>query len=44
MELVRRTVGPSVAIESVGAGGLWPTLVDPSQLENALLKIGRAHV
>ncbi|MCJ2072321.1 PAS domain S-box protein [Methylobacterium sp. J-030] len=39
MELVRRTVGPAVAIESVGAGGLWPTLVDPSQLENALLNL-----
>ncbi|MCJ2086092.1 response regulator [Methylobacterium sp. E-005] len=39
MELVRRTVGPAVAIESIGAGGLWPTLVDPSQLENALLNL-----
>lgn len=39
MDLVRRTVGPAVAIESVGAGGLWPTLVDPSQLENALLNL-----
>ncbi|QGY03760.1 PAS domain S-box protein [Methylobacterium mesophilicum SR1.6/6] len=39
MELVRRTVGPAVAIETVGAGGLWPTLVDPSQLENALLNL-----
>ena len=38
-ELVRRTVGPSVAVEVVGAGGLWPTLVDPSQLENALLNL-----
>jgi PAS domain S-box-containing protein len=39
MELVRRTVGPAIEIESVGAGGLWPTLVDPSQLENALLNL-----
>ncbi|MCJ2135976.1 PAS domain S-box protein [Methylobacterium sp. J-026] len=39
MELVRRTVGPAVTIEAVGAGGLWPTLVDPSQLENALLNL-----
>ncbi|WP_267358578.1 MULTISPECIES: PAS domain S-box protein [unclassified Methylobacterium] len=38
-ELVRRTVGPSVSVEVVGAGGLWPTLVDPSQLENALLNL-----
>jgi len=38
-ELVRRTVGPSVELEVVGAGGLWPALVDPSQLENALLNL-----
>ncbi|MGU3539247.1 ATP-binding protein [Methylobacterium sp. A54F] len=38
-ELVRRTVGPSVAVETVAAGGLWSTLVDPSQLENALLNL-----
>src|SRR4051795_7284524 len=34
VDLVRRTVGPSIPVEFVGAGGLWPTLVDPSQLEN----------
>jgi PAS domain S-box-containing protein len=38
-ELVRRTVGPAVAVEVVAAGGLWPTLVDPNQLENALLNL-----
>ena len=38
-DLVRRTVGPSVAIEVVGATGLWPALVDPPQLENALLNL-----
>ncbi len=38
-ELIRRTVGPSIEIEVVGAGGLWPTLVDPHQLENALLNL-----
>ncbi len=38
-ELIRRTVGPSVHIEVVGAGGLWPALVDPGQLENALLNL-----
>ncbi|WP_449410447.1 PAS domain S-box protein [Methylobacterium komagatae] len=38
-DLVRRTVGPSVSVEVVAAGGLWPTLVDPSQLENALLNL-----
>ncbi len=38
-ELVRRTVGPAVAVEVVGAAGLWATLVDPNQLENALLNL-----
>ena len=38
-ELIRRTVGPAVELEVVGAGGLWPTLVDPNQLENALLNL-----
>jgi PAS domain S-box-containing protein len=38
-ELIRRTVGPSVAMEVVGAGGAWPTFVDPNQLENALLNL-----
>ncbi len=38
-ELVRRTVGPGVQVEVVGAGGLWPTLVDQNQLENAVLNL-----
>ena len=38
-ELIRRTVGPAIHIEVVGAGGLWATLVDPNQLENALLNL-----
>ncbi|MBC9179714.1 PAS domain S-box protein [Pseudoroseomonas ludipueritiae] len=38
-ELVRRTVGPAITLEVVQAGGLWPTLVDPHQLENALLNL-----
>ncbi|THD63625.1 PAS domain-containing protein [Phenylobacterium sp.] len=38
-ELVRRTVGPTVEVEVVGAGGLWLTRVDRSQLENALLNL-----
>ncbi|EJE54528.1 fused histidine kinase with GAF domain/response regulator receiver [Acidovorax sp. CF316] len=38
-EMVRRTVGPSVEVEVVGAGGLWLTQVDPSQLENAVLNL-----
>jgi PAS domain S-box-containing protein len=39
VDLVRRTVGPSIAVETVAAGGLWPTLVDANQLENALLNL-----
>ena len=38
-ELIRRTAGPMTEIEVVGAVGLWPALVDPSQLENALLNL-----
>jgi PAS domain S-box-containing protein len=38
-ELVRRTVGPSIRVEVVGASGLWSTLVDPNQLENAVLNL-----
>ncbi|PXA89779.1 hybrid sensor histidine kinase/response regulator [Caulobacter sp. D4A] len=39
VELVRRTVGPAIKVETVAAGGLWPTLVDANQLENALLNL-----
>jgi PAS domain S-box-containing protein len=39
-ELIRRTVGPEITVEpAVGAAGLWPTLVDSGQLENALLNL-----
>ncbi|MEH3145787.1 MAG: PAS domain S-box protein [Methylobacterium frigidaeris] len=38
-DLIRRTVGPAVAVDVVGAAGLWSTLVDPNQLENALLNL-----
>ncbi len=38
-ELIRRTVGPAVALALVEPGGLWSTLVDPGQLENALLNL-----
>jgi PAS domain S-box-containing protein len=38
-ELIRRTVGPAIDIEVVGAAGVWSTLVDPNQLENALLNL-----
>ncbi len=38
-ELLRRTIGETVALETVLAGGLWKTTVDPSQLENAVLNL-----
>ncbi len=38
-ELVQRTVGPEIAVETVLASGLWPTLCDPNQLENAVLNL-----
>ena len=38
-ELIRRTVGPAVTVEVVAAGRLWATLIDPPQLENALLNL-----
>ncbi|WP_282281474.1 PAS domain-containing hybrid sensor histidine kinase/response regulator [Pseudomonas sp. PS02302] len=38
-ELIQRTVGPGIQVETVGAAGLWPALVDPSQLENSLLNL-----
>jgi PAS domain S-box-containing protein len=38
-ELIRRTVGPSIVTEFIGAAGLWTTLVDRNQLENALLNL-----
>jgi signal transduction histidine kinase len=38
-DFIRRTVGPGIHMEVVGAGGLWATFVDPNQLENALLNL-----
>lgn len=38
-ELIRRTMGPEISVEPIAGGGLWVTLVDPSQLENALLNL-----
>jgi len=38
-EMLRRTLGETVAIETVIAGGLWTTVADANQLENALLNL-----
>ena len=38
-DLLRRTLGESIQLELVTAGGLWQTLCDPHQLESALLNL-----
>ncbi len=38
-ELLRRTLGESVEVETVVAGGLWNTMADPAQVESALLNL-----
>ncbi len=38
-ELIQRSVGPAIPIEVVETSGVWAALVDPSQLENALLNL-----
>jgi signal transduction histidine kinase/CheY-like chemotaxis protein len=38
-ELLRRTLGETVAVETVLAGGLWPTFADANQLESALVNL-----
>jgi PAS domain S-box-containing protein len=38
-ELIRRTLGEGIVLEMVLGGGVWRTLVDPNQLESALLNL-----
>jgi PAS domain S-box-containing protein len=38
-DLLRRTLGPSIALEMVLAGSLWTTMSDPNQLESAILNL-----
>lgn len=38
-ELIQRTVGPGIRLETIAEDQPWPVLVDPSQLENALLNL-----
>lgn len=38
-ELLRRTLGEAVEVETVIAGGLWNTIADPAQIESALLNL-----
>lgn len=38
-DLIGRTVGPHIQLQVIGQPGLWTTLVDPNQLENAVLNL-----
>jgi PAS domain S-box-containing protein len=38
-DMLRRTIGAEIEFETVIAGGLWNTFVDPNQVENAVLNL-----
>jgi PAS domain S-box-containing protein len=38
-DMLRRSLPESISIETVLAGGVWPTFVDANQLENSLLNL-----
>ena len=38
-DMINRTVGPEISVAIVPADDIWTSLVDPSQLENALLNL-----
>ncbi|WCT75312.1 type II toxin-antitoxin system ParD family antitoxin [Sphingomonas naphthae] len=38
-DMLRRAIGEGIEIETVVAGGLWNSFIDPAQLENALLNL-----
>ena len=38
-DMLRRTIGEAIEIETIRSSGLWNTFVDPSQIENALLNL-----
>jgi CheY-like chemotaxis protein len=39
LEILRRSLGEDINIETVLGAGLWPTFVDPHQVENVLLNL-----
>ena len=39
-DMLRRALGEEIELETVISGGLWNTLVDPGQIENAILNLG----
>ena len=38
-DMLRRTLGENIQVETVIAGGLWNTLADPNQVENTVLNL-----
>jgi signal transduction histidine kinase/CheY-like chemotaxis protein len=38
-DMLNRTVGETIAVETIFGSGLWPTFVDVSQLENAIVNL-----
>ncbi|WP_112500357.1 response regulator [Agrobacterium sp. lyk4-40-TYG-31] len=38
-DMLRRALGEGIEVETVVSGGLWNTLVDPNQVENAILNL-----
>jgi PAS domain S-box-containing protein len=38
-DMLRRTLGEAIEIETIVSGGLWNTFADPMQVENALLNL-----
>ena len=38
-DLLQRSLGETIKIETIGAGGLWSCFIDKSQFENALLNL-----
>jgi PAS domain S-box-containing protein len=38
-DLIQRTIGPGIALETVLGIGVWATLCDPNQLESAILNL-----
>jgi len=52
-DMLRRALGEEIELETIVSGGLWNTMIDPSQLENAILNLainardamgGRGHL
>ena len=39
-DMLRRALGEEIELETVISGGLWNAMVDPGQIENAILNLG----